>query len=899
MNKDEKRNIVSISPKGIARNNPFGNEGQLEDLMNMRYKDGALRPVQLGNKYTDKPTEYSKIVIHTVNDRKNWIGYAPPLGDNVGYIAMFNPFNVVENSNLLMMISGESLVDMKGFRNYLIITTTRRMYRYLFFEGDYITMDNISDIKVSLSAYDNEDIEWPVATETTAHNSAYTENNYSAAEELKGFIYKKLNEESEDNGALSGAISWIAAYKLSDGTYIKQTTPTIQQNYSQDHYGDNNGVDSWHVRGYGTTGQSPDNYAVAFSSEKWKVLINPMNYANMGNEEKIITSICIFFSKPILKYDIEKTITDEFLSNTVVGNNPFSAANQITEDWGSIGSPELGWFLVAEIPFLQIMQAAGKGETSLDTVDYMNLDNFYQNYATREALPVDQYTHHSINAQSLFIYNSRLWLAGLSRTLCAPQPLIRMMTEANTDITLTEITAKLAVRLNIDGEKRTVVSESFQMNSVLDGASICTIQFPIIAYPDDRAYEFSIYLLHDAVWKEFCTFNLIKSSTHNYSYYLPMRTGNVGYTPLTMILWYKTMKLSTLPVVDDPAGQIYNIDSSQINQIQLSALNNPFSYPSAFNYQVGSGTVNYFAVTVDALSEGQFGQFPVICFTTEGIYALELGTGPIVVSSVTPVSPDVATSVPLSSSKGIFFTDGHRILSLQGRNVQDISLPLRGQLSSLITRDNPHFLNYSNNSQIVQLLLQIATKSTFADILSKVNLAYDHVNKRIVVSNPYVNDSYIFDLETNLWYRISETYEYFVTTTSKLYGVNSRGVIDISDLSDTSVPIQVHFHTKALNFNVNSRKKLEQSLMRCSLKLNTSRYASFCVFASNDGLTWQLITGNDRKTGYVNDIQLTYSHASFKFFIFSFWGELDGEFDNYIDGIDTEAKVRYSHRLRS
>jgi hypothetical protein len=76
-------------------------------------------------------------------------------------------------------------------------------------------------------------------------------------------------------------------------------------------------------------------------------------------------------------------------------------------------------------------------------------------------------------------------------------------------------------------------------------------------------------------------------------------------------------------------------------------------------------------------------------------------------------------------------------------------------------------------------------------------------------------------------------------------------------------------------------------------------FAAVALFASNDGVHFTRVTGNDRKSGHINDIQLTYMAASYKYFVLAFWGNLDISKTNVIEAFNMQVEERYSHRLRS
>ena len=62
------------------------------------------------------------------------------------------------------------------------------------------------------------------------------------------------------------------------------------------------------------------------------------------------------------------------------------------------------------------------------------------------------------------------------------------------------------------------------------------------------------------------------------------------------------------------------------NKIYTSEVNNPFFFPLSGINTIGTGEIKGICSAVKALSEGQFGQFPLYAFTDEGVWALEFQT---------------------------------------------------------------------------------------------------------------------------------------------------------------------------------------------------------------------------------------------------------------------------------
>lgn len=921
---DEQVKVVTIPlNRGIVRNTPFGNAGEMEDMVNCVYRDGAYRPVKRGKLFRNSTNEmaFDRVTYHITAAWSHGIGidrrYTTPAPESASRQAVVyyldDATSAIMQTIYVTEYDDQIIDDVVCFKNYIIILSSRngnsfRMLRYLYNaeSGLYYEIRINTPASITMIPYENR----RVVTEGTTE---YPEPDDSqCAEVVKGQIYKLINEASTTNSELFGAVSYRTAYRLADGSFFMPSiAKVVQSNYIDDtHWATHNtGVESivicdyynFHIEGARAI------YAAIMLS-KWKATANLSHYSSLVDEKNVIQSVCIFMSKPIVKYDLEKCLTNEWISSIEYENDKaISDAGFISTDWTS--KSDLQHYLVAEIPISKLVSGTG----DLDLLEYFKLESFYQNYATREALTVDQWTHHDVAARSAWIYNARLWLTGFTRTLATPAAIDQIgyqyfFSRIGEHYTETEMSCKIAVRLNIDGVKQTVTSEVFTASILVAGSGNTIFYLPTIYYPDSRAIEIVIYLQSSGVWKTYANISLTKSAIDNYSYYFDITTDRgdqADYSDVTIstnpavakqIFFSIRKNIYTLTAADTYTDNA--VDNSLASQVQLSALNNPLVFPSNLSYLIGTGSANYFATFQDVLSEGQFGQFPVLCATSAGWYALQLGTDEIVVQAVTPLSPVVCIAAPLSTNQGIFFTDGRDVFLLTGRIPVNISKVLRGKISRVVT-DCAEIDLYSSHAQVTQFDGEITEMGEFhGDLTSETIFGWDYINERLICTTPDQGYSYIFDFQSKSWYRITESYDYFVMTSNRFLGRSARGLVDLTNIEDDSLNIKLHFRTKPINLASNHRKKLEQSALRCIIQTVASTYAAFVLFASNDGEKWQFVTGNDRLTNEVNDIVISHTHASYKYFMFAFWGTVTPEYDHTISEIEIETKYRYLHNLK-
>ena len=468
---------------------------------------------------------------------------------------------------------------------------------------------------------------------------------------------------------------------------------------------------------------------------------------------------------------------------------------------------------------------------------------------------------------------------------------------------------KIIAQLTIDNQ--TVYTESNTKSWPFrnDGTNH-EIILPMITYPDARVDKYIIYVNHAGNWKELAKLSATASRNYNYSYYIDVNTAtpfsitsqNKSYMKQdtnTELFFRLTKNLSSLPIVTTFPASTVN-DESLTGQVQLSEVNNPFVFPANLNYVIGTGSILDFASNTDVLSEGQFGQFPVHVFTSEGIYTLTLGSGATIIQNITPLSPDILVGKSLSTSNGIFYCTSEGIMVLNNRNPVCISKALEGNMSPIY--DHPQFQLYSSHPQVVELGSIITDKTEFLDDIENILFGFDSVNKRLICTNDALNCSYVYNIDSGTWSRLSESYSYFIQNYPVTIAQCTRGLIALSDTRSDTNNVQVHFHTKIINAGSDLLKLIDESVLRCNIENESGKYSAFALFASNDKVKWALITGNDRKSRKIDDIQLSYGHSAYKYFIFAFWGELKPDYDNVIEAIQAEVEIVNNdkdNRLRS
>ena len=183
------------------------------------------------------------------------------------------------------------------------------------------------------------------------------------------------------------------------------------------------------------------------------------------------------------------------------------------------------------------------------------------------------------------------------------------------------------------------------------------------------------------------------------------------------------------------------------NKLYTSEVNNPFRFPVLGINTIGTGKIVGMSSAVKALSQGQFGQFPLYAFTTDGVWALEVsGTGTFTARQ--PVTRDICVnpgSITQIDSAVLFVTD-RGIMLLSGSEATCISEIIDGAL--------PDMSAYPSGASLLKLS-GIDTNAfafvSFREFLSGCQMFYDYTHQRIVVFNPSYAYAYVYSLKSKSW----------------------------------------------------------------------------------------------------------------------------------------------------
>lgn len=705
----------------LAKDEQIVQNGELSLCANVELHDGALRPSVLSGStiadrladaddndcrllYVHVTTAYTHIIAYCdVTMRLCWFEKDGKLGGTIDHDFNDGVTSIDSIGNTLVVLDKDGI-------HYILYKNTANTYKYIgqkppFLSIQFTLSTNYSadyetgGISVDGSA---EGFDAAFQQTTVSCNDAFSPSTKSTAYN-KGETQLKVKTEKQaditenvwalvnrTNSQIAKAGHFYAnfyiryCYRLYDGSMVMHSAPIfmpvlVPDNYlvyvCNAHMDDDHTVgldDNIKIHRKDTTGKD-----YSFSISKLTFMYYPRNVSvkytwrndnataeALRDWSDIVSSIDVFITPPVTRTDPAQTIKtcvyqpDNWGLNAknVLGlyntwenvwyyNNNTDRECKTTVAFPGLSNQGYADKIANQSAFYRVCSfktddIGDTGEEHVLPVD----QSVVENVSTREQMRDDYKSHNFLYPNGCYVYNHRLNLYGLYERLFAGFSLGQMFpyglfTKVSSETSC--MVKKIVVRLNTDNGYKYVETAS----SMLEGIQgYMLFNFPLF-YPDARADRMYVnYFTYDTAapptatehWAEF---KLTACNELNGSMHVGAFTTNY-------------------PTTSAPS---YNVDDvvTMYNRIYTSEQNNPFYFPVEAINSVGTGDIIGLAATTRALSQGQFGQYPLMAFTKDGIWALQVSsTGTY--SSIHPISREVcanAESICQLDQSVVFATD--------------------------------------------------------------------------------------------------------------------------------------------------------------------------------------------------------------------------------------------------
>ena len=351
----------------------------------------------------------------------------------------------------------------------------------------------------------------------------------------------------------------------------------------------------------------------------------------------------------------------------------------------------------------------------------------------QEQMKDDYKTHNSLFAQGGYVYNHRLNLYGLKEKLfqgfsgyvMLPGQYNLKYNDSTNYQGLRYKIQKIVVSLNTtSGTKYVESSDKFFSRQDIDGFMISNL---VKFYPDSRADKMAIfckdYSDNDAIF----VFPLEQCEELNGA----MHMGD--FTDIFLTDNFEQYRVDSFDYTVDDVVELSN-------KIYTSESDNAFYFPLNGINTVGIGTIQGIASTTRALSQGQFGQYPLMAFSTDGIWAMEVSSKGTY-SSIHPISREVCSN-PKSITQldqSVLFATNRSISRIAESQVVSMSDVLDGpgfNISGSLGKFLNFFVDAEGDSESVktikaQMRQLIDFTSSPIEFFQRCQVIYDYKNSRI------------------------------------------------------------------------------------------------------------------------------------------------------------------------
>lgn len=198
------------------------------------------------------------------------------------------------------------------------------------------------------------------------------------------------------------------------------------------------------------------------------------------------------------------------------------------------------------------------------------------------------------------------------------------------------------------------------------------------------------------------------------------------------------------------------------NKILTSEVNNPFLFPLSYVTSVGDGEILGISTAAQALSQGQFGQFPLYAFTTDGVWALQVsdkGT----FSSRQPISRDVCTNKDSITQleKSVVFATDRGIMIIEGSKTSPITDAIFTNVPFDVTSLQHIDVLHKRIGHDTDTCIPTQPFNTY---MKCCRIAYDYTHQRIYVYNPDYSYAYVFSLKSKMWGMVEHNFSYSINS---------------------------------------------------------------------------------------------------------------------------------------
>lgn len=364
-------------------------------------------------------------------------------------------------------------------------------------------------------------------------------------------------------------------------------------------------------------------------------------------------------------------------------------------------------------------------------------------------------------------------------------------------------------------------------------------------YPDSDATHVTFRVMKDGEYK-FYRIGLTQNKNAGYSY--AFSNGN------SILLQFSADEVKEPSVSNNRTG-----DRSML---YFTDADNPIDNDEVNEVRVSFGDILNVASSAKALSQGQFGQFPLYAFCSDGIWALGIADDGTF-NSNQPISRDVCNN-PDSVTQidgAVVFTTDQGLMMIQGSEVVCLSDGMVGHNIDENVYFPNGFFNYGDNHNFTKLV--IPETRDFREILKTCKIAYDYVNKMLrIFPKENTGKYYVFSLDTREFATVVPLEKNSTNAIVNILDVKSvvagypSSIVQMGEKlykpcesDDNEDPKIGLLLTRPISMNEPFALKKLQDMKLYYSKFDGTSKCKVVVYVSNDGTNWGVMSSL-RKRSY-------------------------------------------------
>ena len=778
-----------ISFKGISNvpDDGLNEAGDMSVLLNMRHKGGELVPCRrpdVDNRgYSIKQALYHANSEHWLELKDDGtLFYRHESSQQEEYLAeAVESFAIMGNIVIMQLVDKVKYAMWRG-----------KYYEYL---GELPAIENYMNIII-----DGDGKNELVMKETVVYPDSDT-----AHQDKKGRVDKMLQKIYKEEKGFIDRVWFRVAYKLFDGSYLSVSDIKQASWYGESEQGIFIGMHNDERYLWYSNDSTQISYTAAVRYFKAEVELGDEIFEGLEKWKHIISSVDVFTTGSITSFVADKRIGDKYEAYRTRTVQEFEEA-------------------IKNVQFYKMAEYDLNGELRWEIEDTSPSNLAVQDILTDTNaeiyIPDEAYT-----------YNKLLHIFDYKRKLFKGYSIGRMVCKVSRE---SHETTQMDIYTVIETEQGDAIVKTSDILYEQENPLLYYV------YPDYRAYKL---IIHDKTHNKWTEYSLRPHPTKNeaYIFNVTMNSANIQFSETEDYdVFAPGFKLVKGTVISTPNLELYGYEQIK-NTLKVSAVDNPFYFPTAQTYKF-EGEIVGLASNAEAISPGQFGQFPLYVFTKEGVWAMPVDTsGQGAYTTQSPFSREVCNGAICPVSGGVVFSTDKGVMVISGGQVTDLSAVLDGfEVDSF---------NY--NAEMWNAIFAKAGKDAVVnpvpirEYIKGAVIAYNYHYNEIIVSNkalfkegemPY---SYVYSLTNKVWSVIDTVFD---LTTNKypelvVFDKAQGKMITFADGESRIVPVVAI--TRPFTLGSFDFKRLRQAGLRTTFEGSLNFY----LLGSNDGAEFKCITG--------------------------------------------------------